>query len=267
MPVSYLDLGVIALVQGSWSLDPLGWPDRALARVRDGVALAQHLGDPFNLAYALAGQAIVHAMRREPAAQRQRAEEAIAVSEANGFPLFLGLGRFFRAAARVAEGEPGAVADMQAALTLAATTGTQGGASGLLGTLAEMQMAAGQLAEASGMVDAGLAVAAQTGQPGSDSVLHRLKGELALATAGPLPDTGAQAAAEAHFRRALDVARAQEAKSYELRAATSLARLWQRQGKRDAARDLLALVYAWFTEGWGTLDLIEAKALLDELGA
>jgi tetratricopeptide (TPR) repeat protein len=267
MPVSYIDLGVIALVQGSWSLHPLGWPDRALARVREGVALAQHLGDPFNLAYALAGQAIVHANRREPAAQRQRAEEAIGLSETHGFPLWLGVGRFFRAAARVADGEPGAVADMQAALALAATTGSQGGAPSLLGGIAEMQMATGQLAEASGMLDAGLAVAAQTGQPLSDSALHRLRGELALATADPRPDAGAQAAAEEHFRRALDVARAQEAKSLELRAATSLARLWQAQGKPAAARNLLAPVYAWFTEGFDTLDLVEAKAVLDELSA
>jgi class 3 adenylate cyclase/tetratricopeptide (TPR) repeat protein len=268
MPLSYLDLGVIALVMGSWSLPPLGWPDRALARAREGVALARQLGDPFNLAYALAGQAIVHTSRREPAAQRERAEEAIAVSEAHGFALFLGLGRFYRAAARAAEGEPGAVADMLAALATAATTGTQAGAPALLSNLAETQMAVGQLAEARGMVDAGLALSLQTGQPGSDSVLHRLRGELELAmAAGEHPGPDAEAAAEEHFHRALDVARAQEAKSLELRAATSLARLWQAQGKPGAARDLLAPVYAWFSEGFDTLDLVEAKALLEELGA
>jgi len=170
-----------------------------------------------------------------------------------------------RAAARVAEGEPGAVADMQAALALAASTGLQSGAPGMLLALAEADIAAGHLTEAGGAVEGGLALAAQTGQLGSDSALHRLRGELALLTAGPLPDAGAQAAAEAHFRRALDVGRAQEARSLELRAATSLARLWQAQGKPAAARDLLAPVYAWFTEGVDTLDLLEAKALLDEL--
>ena len=91
--------------------------------------------------------------------------------------------------------------------------------------------------------------------------LHRLKGELPAAAA--VPDT--QAEAEACFQQALDVARRQQAKSLELRAATSLARLWQQQGKRAEAHDLLAPVYGWFTEGFDTADLQEAKALLDEL--
>jgi len=91
--------------------------------------------------------------------------------------------------------------------------------------------------------------------------LHRLKGELLLA----IPH-GSGAETEALFRRALEIARAQEAKSFELRAATSLARLWQRQRKLAEARALLAPVYAWFTEGFDTGDLAEAKALLEELG-
>jgi predicted ATPase len=90
--------------------------------------------------------------------------------------------------------------------------------------------------------------------------VHRIAGEIALKS--PEPDA---AKAEAYFERALSVARAQEAKSWELRAATSLARLWRDQGKRDEAHDLLAPIYGWFTEGFDTLDLKEAKALLDEL--
>ena len=90
--------------------------------------------------------------------------------------------------------------------------------------------------------------------------IHRIAGEIALMS--PEPDA---AKAEAYFERALAVARAQQAKSWELRAAMSLARLWRDQGKRDEARDLLAPVYGWFTEGFDTLDLKEAKALLDAL--
>jgi predicted ATPase len=90
--------------------------------------------------------------------------------------------------------------------------------------------------------------------------MHRLKGELLLARSPSDPTQ-----AEVSFREALEVARRQSAKSFELRAATSLARLWQRQGKRDEARDLLAPVYAWFTEGFDTKDLRDAKALLEEL--
>jgi predicted ATPase len=90
--------------------------------------------------------------------------------------------------------------------------------------------------------------------------VHRIAGEIALMS--PERDT---ARAEAYFERALEVARAQQAKSWELRAATSMARLWREQGKRDEARELLAPVYGWFTEGFDTLDLKQAKALLDEL--
>ena len=90
--------------------------------------------------------------------------------------------------------------------------------------------------------------------------VHRIAGEIALMS--PEPDA---AKAEAYLERALTVARRQQAKSWELRAAMSMARLWRDQGKRDEARELLALVYGWFTEGFDTLDLKEAKALLDEL--
>ncbi len=94
-----------------------------------------------------------------------------------------------------------------------------------------------------------------------EAELHRLKGELLLQLS-----TDNTAEAEASFRQALDVAHRQQAKSLELRAATSLARLWQSQGKRQEAYDLLAPVYEWFTEGFDTADLQEAKALLDDVG-
>ena len=94
-----------------------------------------------------------------------------------------------------------------------------------------------------------------------EAEVNRIAGEIALKS--PEPDA---AKAEAYFERALAVARQQQAKSWELRAAMSMARLWRDQGKRDEARDLLAPVYGWFTEGFDTLDLKEAKALLDELG-
>ena len=144
-------------------------------------------------------------------------------------------------------------------------------------------MAAAQLDAARGAVAARLAVAAQTGQPLFDAELHRLQGECLLAHEGKTekhPLSSAEGAkvktqkskgksvseAEDCFRRALEIARAQEAKAFELRAATSLARLWRELGKRVAARDLLAPLYAWFTEGFDTQDLKDAKALLEELG-
>jgi predicted ATPase len=96
--------------------------------------------------------------------------------------------------------------------------------------------------------------------------VHRLQGELTLQVRDQGPESGAQSQAEKCFQKALDIARHQEAKSFELRAAMSLSRLWQQQGKRDEARELLAEIYGWFTEGFDTADLKDAKALLEELG-
>jgi tetratricopeptide (TPR) repeat protein len=268
MPFSYLDQGVSALTLGSWSIWFLGWPDRAVAGIRNGVALARELRDPFNQAFALTVESVVHLLRRDVAAQRERAEEAIAVSEAHGFPMFLGVARVCQGAARVAAGETAAIADMVAGLSVAAETGFQAGAPFLLSWLAEAYMIAGQLAEADGAVDLALAVAAETGQHGVDAELQGLQGEIAL---GRIDATDsrpqAEAKAEECFHRALDIARGQDARSYELRAVTRLARLWRDQGKRAEARDLLAPVYAWFTEGFDSQDLKDAKALLEELGA
>ncbi len=105
-----------------------------------------------------------------------------------------------------------------------------------------------------------MAMVKKTGYRWSEAELHRLKGELLLQQS---PDNHTEA--ETCYHQALDIARTQQAKSWELRAATSLARLWQSQGKRQDAYDLLAPVYGWFTEGFGTADLLDAKTLLDEL--
>jgi predicted ATPase len=110
-------------------------------------------------------------------------------------------------------------------------------------------------------VAAALAISAQLGQPFSDADLLRIDGDLIFAIGG------APEEAVARYQEALDIARAQEAKSFELRAATSLARLWRNQGKRAEARTMLAEIYNWFTEGFDTGDLKDAKALLDELNA
>jgi hypothetical protein len=253
------DAGVVALVYAALNLWQLGWPDRGLARAREAVALARRLNDPFNLAHALFFEATLHWLRRDATAQRQRAAETIALSEAQGFPLWLALGRTFEAAARAVGGEPGAVADVLAGLALAAGTGSQAGAPTLFALLGEAQLAAGLLAEARGAVEMGLSLAAQTGQRIYDAELHRLQGEIVRAAGG------SPALAEARFHGALEIARAQEGKSAELRAATSLARLWRDEGKRDEARELLAPLYAWFSEGFDTGDLVAARRLLEEL--
>jgi predicted ATPase len=138
--------------------------------------------------------------------------------------------------------------------------GTMMGSPTMLAMLAEAHGKAGEPEEGLALLDEAQGLVAKTGERTSEAEVHRVKGELLLARS---PSDWNQA--ETTFREALEVARRQSAKSWELRAATSLARLWQRQGKRDEARDLLAPVYAWFTEGFDTKDLSDAKALLDEL--
>src|SRR5277367_1302725 len=250
-------IGVPALGYGAWNLWNLGWPDRALARAQEAVSLGRRLNHPFSMVRALFFENNIHRSRRDSARQQERAAEVLALSEVHEFPLFVGFGRYYYAAARIVAGDVAGLRESLDALTLVRETGYQ--SPGMLYFLAETQQSGEQLAEARATVAAALAISAQLGQPGMDVDLHRLDGDLVLATGG------APEEAAARYQQALDIARAQESKSFELRAATSLARLWRDQGKRAEARDLLAPIYAWFTEGFDTGDLKEAKALLDEL--
>ncbi len=157
------------------------------------------------------------------------------------------------------EGEAG-IAEMQQAMVELAGIGSGLGAPSILFFLAEGLRKVGRHDDALGALGLGVAQAEQQGQHYYDAELHRLRAEILLDM-----DGNAVEEAEALFGQSLEIARRQEAKTFELRAATSLARLWQRQGKRDAARALLAPLYAWFTEGFDTRDLKDAKALLEEL--
>ena len=238
----------------------LGWQDRALARAREGVELARQRDHPYSLGQSLSYEALVHESRGDLGALREVAAEMMTVAEAQGFPLLLSMGRVFLAGARVAGGEPEAIDELLAGLAAAAQGRTRTSDAPLyVAFLAEAFRNAGRIEEARGTAEMGLALAARTGQRLADARLLRLQGELILASGG------APGEAEALFQRALDVARAQDARTYELRAAMSLARLWREQGRSAEAHSLLAPIYAWFTEGFDTRDLVEAKALLEEL--
>ena len=250
---------VISLGVSSWDLWMLGWPDRALARVQEAVALARRIGHRYSLAASLVQESVIRHMRRDLAEQRERAAEAMAVSEERVYPFWFGVAATIHTAARVVDGEPEAAADLLRGLAVSGGTGNRGGAPGLMYVLGDSFLRAGQLAPARDATDGAIVLSAQTGQSFYDAELNRLRGEITLAEGGVPAD------AEALFLRARDTARAQEAMSFDLRAATSLARLWQRQGMRDDARDLLQPVYDWFTEGFDTQDLKDAKALLEEL--
>ncbi len=250
--------GVRALSASAWDLFVLGYPERALVRARDAVVRARELAHPFSVAHALFFETVTHALRQDGARQRERAEETIALSEAQGFPFWLGVGQAFHAAARVQAGDTAALVDLRAGLSLMALSGSRGGAPAIMVLLGKAYRAAGQLAEARDAIASGLALAAQSGQTFFDAELHRVRGEILL-------DTGEPDEAIAAFERGLAVARLQESKSFELRVTITLARVMSRRGDRAAARALLAPAYAWFTEGFDTRDLADAQILLDEL--
>jgi predicted ATPase len=263
-----MDPGVNCRAYAALTLWWLGYQDQALQRSHEALTLARELAHPLSLAIALFFAAWLHHFRREWLRTHERAEAAIALSAEQGFALFVAGGTIFRGCA-LAEGnpEPGTgqrhveegMAQMQQGLAAWRATGAEVLRPYGLALLARASAKLGQPEAGLTLLAEALAVTNNTGERRWDAELHRLKGELLLAGA-------AEHAAEAEtcFRQALDVARRQQAKSWELRAAMSISRLWQRQGKRTEARELLAPIYGWFTEGFDTTDLQEAKALLEE---
>jgi predicted ATPase/class 3 adenylate cyclase len=237
-----------------------GYPDASRAAAARALALAEGVGDPYTRAFAhvMVGSAAV--FRRDWVEARRLGREGMRQASEQGYPFVEAYCALAEAIATgVGEADPEALDRYIQALVRCASTETQLSAPQALGNLARLQLAAGQATEAAQTAEGALGIADATEQHFEDSELHRLRGECFLR----LPDRAAEA--EAEFRHALEIARAQEAKSFELRAATSLARLWQRQGKRAEARHLLQPVYDWFTEGFDTQDLKDAKALLGEL--
>src|SRR4029450_5143644 len=172
------DQGISALNYSAWTLWQLGKPGAALARASEAVALASRFDHPFNMAFALVFETVVHYFRRDAVAQRERAVEVISLSEVQGFPFWLGLGRLLHAAGGGTQGERGAFPGVFGGLALAAEPGSQAGAPLLFPILAQAQHATDQLAVAQETVATGLAVAAETGQPFLHADLHRLEGDL-----------------------------------------------------------------------------------------
>jgi predicted ATPase len=225
------------------------------------LALARELSDPLRQTFALVDAAILHLFRREHPAALEGAESCMAMAHEHGFLGLLGFAACIRAHASIFLGQlDQGIAGMRAGMDAFRAAGHEWGNSHHLVALAH---ALGNV----GQVDEGLAVAAEaeafvarTGERFAEAEVFRVKGDLLLAH--PTPDP---ARAEAAFREALEVASRQSARSWELRATTSLARLLRDEGRRDEARALLQPIYDWFTEGFDTPDLKDAKALLGEL--
>jgi predicted ATPase len=241
----------------------LGYPDEALKRCDEALTLARELSHPFGLAIALHFSCFTHHRRQEPQAARQRAEELLALSNEHGLQFWITSGDLIRgwALTHEGQGDEGIVQARKGVDGLRLKGGADLGLAYYLIILAETYMKAGRTEDGLPLMAEASEVINKTGQWVYESYLLRTKGELLRALSG-----NNYVEAEGCFRKATEFAHRQSARSHELQAATSLSRLWQEQGKKEEARQLLADVYDWFTEGFDTCDLKEAKALLDELG-
>jgi predicted ATPase len=256
------DPGAHSLSLLSWALWVLGYPAQALQRNREAIALAQELTHPVTRAVCHLYAAVTRQFRREIGEAQSEAEAAITICQERGVGYYLAMATTVRGWALAARGQgEEALAEMGRGLAAVDATGAEVARPYWIGLLAEAWGRTGRPAEGLRWLEEALATAARNRDRWYEAELHRLRGELLLA------GHGSAAEAEACFRRAIQAARRQGARSLELRAATSLARLWHGQDRRAEARDLLAPVHGWFTEGLDTPDLREAKLLLDELGS
>jgi predicted ATPase len=255
------DPGVVCLSRLSQTLWLLGYPDQALARSYEARTLAQASSHAYSMGIALEKVTVLHRWRREVPVVQERVETLLLLAREHGFVRLLSEGMIRLGWSRAEQGavEEG-LADLYQGLAALRTTGVVLTLSELLAMLAETYGKGGRADEGLGVLAEALTVVDKSGERFWEAELYRLKGELLLVLS---PDNKAEA--ETCFRQALATTRHQQAKSLELRVAMSLSRLWQHQGKRDEARQLLEEVYGWFTEGFDTADLQEAKALLEEL--
>jgi predicted ATPase len=237
----------------------LGFPDQALAQSNKAIAEARRLPHPPTLAMSLGIDALLLSIIGDDIGLEQRAHDLVAVATDQGFPFYRATGAIFRGwvkakNADVTEG----LSLLRAGSNAYCATGATAWMPLYIALLAGACEIAGQIEEGAARLDQALQLVERTGERWFEAELDRQRGRLLLRQ-------GHAEAAEELYRKALGIAREQEAKLWELRAAASLARLWRDQGRRAVARDLLAPVYGWFTEGFTTPDLKAAKALLDEL--
>ena len=216
---------------------------------------------PFSLGFAWSAAAAFHQFRREMPAAQEYAESAINLATEQGFPIWIAAGAILRGWALAQQGQAKeGMAQMTQGLRAYHATGAAIRRPHFLALLAEAHGIIGHQETGLTILTEALTLVDTTGERWYEPELYRLKGALLLARA-----TEHDTEAETCFRHALEIARRQQAKSWELRASLSLSRLWQRQGKRHTAHQLLAEVYGWFTEGFDTADIQEAKALLEDL--
>jgi class 3 adenylate cyclase/predicted ATPase len=298
-----MDMGIMCRIHAAWALWFLGYPDQALQRGQEGITLAYESSHPYSLSFTLQFTANLHQFRREWRLVQERAEAAMALSAEQGFAMILSQAAIRRGGALAEQGqEEEGIAQIRQGLVAYQATGAKLAEPYFLAQLAEAHGKVGQVEEGLSVLAEALALTDKTGQRFWEAELYRIKGELSLQSRSPkseveessesevrgpkseltnprplAPDL--QAEAEACFLKAIEIACKQSAKSLELRAVMSLVRLRQQQAAHhasrttqheartmlDAARNMLSEIYTWFTEGFDTKDLQEAKTLLEEL--
>ncbi len=274
--LTFPDTRMVCLSNVARALWFLGYPEQALKNNHQALALATELSHPLSIAIALFYGAWLHQLRREAQATRAIAERAVTLSTEQGFPFWAAAGTILRgwALAEEAGSSEGrgqgqaAIAEIRRGITAWRAIGAVAVGPYYLGLLAEAYRGMGQPEAGLAALAEALEIANKNGERFYDAELYRLKGEFALQPGGQPPPSQAQSPAsesEGYFRQAIDIARRQGARSLELRAATSLARLLAHRGAHEEARRLLADIYGWFTEGFDTADLKTAKTLLNEL--
>lgn len=258
----------------AWALWFLGQPDQALNRVQEALTLARELSEPHGVAYALSFAAILHQLRREPRMVQEYSEEELAISTEHGLVLYKAQSMIMRAWALIEQGKRGeGIEQMHQGFVAYQATGTELMTPYFGSLLAEALGKERKAEEGLRGLKEWVEVAHLNGNASHLAEAYRIMGELLLIqgtgrAAGKVafePEPSSIAQAEACFNQSIKIAREQKAKSWELRTVMSVARLYQNQGKQKQARVLLAEIYDRFTEGFDTVDLREAKGLLDKL--
>jgi predicted ATPase len=256
--------GLIAWARNLWYL---GYPDQAARQIQDALTLARNLSHPYSLALALALAAEIYQCRRQAQIAGEFAEAAIMLSTEQGFPFWLAWGDIMRGWALAEQGHAvEGIDQIHRGLSACLATGAELARPYQLSLLAQAYTKAGQASAAMATLTEALETANRTGERYCLAELHRLRGELLLArTSGQSGEPSSNEEAEACFLEAISISSKQGARSLELRAMSSIARLRRDSGKPEAARQMLSATLCSFQEGFDTTDLLEAKALLATL--
>ena len=266
------DPGVTSSVFSAWASQTAGYPDQALKRSRDALSLAQLLSHPYSLAYARGIAAAFHQFRKEGEVTRDLADASLGVATEHGFPFWSAFQTILLGWVLVKQGKTDeGIGQMSRGMEMYWATGAELLRPYLIGLLAEALAEGGSTERGLALLAEALEAVEKTGERFYEAELYRQKGELLFRfysedSENFTAQSSRSCEIERCFLKAISVASRQQAKWFELRAATSLARLWHRQGRKEEAHEMLTKSYSWFTEGFDTADLKDATALLDELG-